>query len=83
MPNFRYPTNCNRILKGLDDIVRNTWASSVKHLLYLHGFGHVWLAQDVGNVAMFLFNFKQRVTDNLRQGLLETVNTAPRCSTYN
>ena len=43
----------------------------------MHGFGYVWLAQDVGTVDMFLFNFKQRVTDNLRQWWLETVNTAP------
>ena len=82
MPNFRYPNNCYRMLKGLDDIGRNTWASSVKHLLYIHGFGYVWLVQGVGNVDMSLFNFKQRVTDNLRQGRLETVNTTPRCSIY-
>jgi len=36
----------------------------------------------VGNVDMFLFNFKQRVTDNPRQGRLEAVNTAPRYSIY-
>ena len=58
-------------------------ASSVNHLLYIHGFGYVWLAQDVDNVDMFLFNSKQRVTDNLRQGWLETVNTAPCCCRYN
>ena len=34
MPNFRYPNNCYRMLKGLDDIGRNTLASSVKHLLW-------------------------------------------------
>ena len=61
MPNVRYPNN--RMLKGSDDIGRNTWASSVKHLLYIHGFGYVWLVQDVGNVDMFLFNFK----DGLKQ----------------
>jgi len=41
MPNFRNQNNCYRMLKCLDDIGRNTWASSVKHLLYLHGFGYV------------------------------------------
>ena len=53
MPNIRYPNNCYRMLKGLCYTGRK---SSVKHLLYIHGFGYVWLAQDVGNIDMFLFN---------------------------
>ena len=55
----------------------------ISKTLVIYSIGYVWLAQNVSIVAMFLFNFKQRVTDNLRQGWLETVNTAPRCSTYN
>ena len=32
-------------------------------LLYRFGFGCIWLSQDVGNVAVFLQEFRQRVID--------------------
>ena len=32
MPNFRNTNNCYRMLIGLDDIGRTTWASSLEHL---------------------------------------------------
>jgi len=54
----------------------------ISKTLVIYSIGYVWLAQNVGTVDMSLFNFKQRVTDNLRQGWLETVNTAPCCYTY-
>ena len=54
----------------------------ISKTLVIYSIGYVWLAQNVGTVDMSLFNFKQRVTDNLRQGRLETVNTTPRCSIY-
>ena len=39
------------------------WALQVKQLLLSYGFGHVWFAQGVGNIDMFLHVFKQRCND--------------------
>ena len=54
MPEYRLPKNFYKMLIGLVDIERNNWASSVKHLLYLYGFGYVWLSQTVGSTEIFL-----------------------------
>ena len=82
MPEYRLPKNCYKMLIGLDNIGRNNWASSVKYLLYLYGFGYVWLSQTVGSTEMFLSIFKQRVTDCKNQNWKEAINDSSRCSTY-
>ena len=41
-----------------------SWANAVKLLLESLGFGHVLIGQGVGDVNMFLKDFKQRLTDN-------------------
>ena len=42
-----------------------------KNLLYTYGFGYAWLSQDVGDIKIFLYNFKQRVTDIKSQDLAQ------------
>ena len=49
-----YPRNCYLMLKYLDDIGRRTWATNVKNLLFLYGFGNVWISREVGNVNQFI-----------------------------
>ena len=51
------------MLKDIDISGRWTWATEVKELLFRYGFGYVWIAQDVGDVDMFLRAFKQRLYD--------------------
>ena len=63
MPHYRYPLNCYKMLKDIDISGRWTWAMKVKELLFRYGFGYVWIAQDVGDIDMFLRAFKQRLTD--------------------
>ena len=29
----------------------------------MHGFGYVWISQDIGNDALFIKHFKQRIQD--------------------
>ena len=82
MPEYRLPKNCYKRLVGLVDIGKNNWASSVKHLSYLHGFGYVWLSQTAGSTEMFLSIFKQIVTDCKYQNWKEAINDSSRCSTY-
>ena len=47
------------MLKRLDEAARNTWATCIKNLLFMHGFGYVWNSQDIGNDALFIKHFKQ------------------------
>ena len=42
---------------------KQNWASGIKHLLEKHGFGEVWMLQQVGDVKYFLSTFKQRLRD--------------------
>ena len=49
MENHRYPKQCYLMLKRLDEARKITWASQIKLMLCIFGFGCVWLSQDVGN----------------------------------
>jgi hypothetical protein len=82
MPAFRYPKNCYLMLKSHDDAGRVNWATSVKNLLFKHGFGYVWIAQDVGNIELFVTLFKQRIEDCMYQNWLGQLSESPRCDTY-
>ena len=50
-------------LKILDDNGKVTWATHVKKLLCMNGFGNVWLQQGVGNSELFVDIFKRRIND--------------------
>ena len=65
MNTYRYPYQCCRMLKNLDEVGRVTWATKVRELLHLYGFfiGYVWFYENVGDEALFLKNFKQRLID--------------------
>ena len=67
MDRSRYPKQCNEMLKNLDAVGRENWASHIRALLFRYGFGYVWIAQDVGNPNYFIKVFSQRVSDCYRQ----------------
>jgi hypothetical protein len=70
-----YPKQCYRMLKGLDDGWRVTWATNVTDMLFKNGFGFVWLSQEVGDVNALIFQFRQRLTDCMRHDWHDRVNT--------
>ena len=35
----------------------------IKHLLFLYGFGFVWVSHQVADIDMFINTFKQRLID--------------------
>ena len=37
------------------------WVSKVRNLSFTYGY--IWIAQDVGDIGMFISQFKQRLTD--------------------
>ena len=67
MENTRYPKSCYEMLRQLDSVGRYTWATNIKNMLYLYGFGYVWIAQEFGNDENFISLFKQRIADCFTQ----------------
>ena len=57
-------------------------ASNELGLLYRFVFGFFWLSQDVGNVAVFLQEFRQRVIDCSAQDWHEQVSISANCEHY-
>ena len=82
MHNDRYPKNCYKMLKSLDEAGRHTWASNVKKLLFRYGYGFVWVSQEVGDINSFIKQFKQRLIDCMKQNWHGSIDDSPRCDTY-
>ena len=55
------------MMYGLDQYGKNTWVSEIKYVLNRTGFGYVWISQTIGNVKLFLSEFRQRVIDIEKQ----------------
>ena len=70
------------MLKSLDEAGRHTWASNVKKLLFRYGYGFVWVSQEVGDINMFIKQFKQRLTDCMKQNWHASIDDSSRCDTY-
>ena len=56
MDTYRYPCQCCRMLRNLDEVGPLTWATHVRKLLYKYGFGFVWFYENVGDENLFLNN---------------------------
>lgn len=82
MHNNRYPKNCYKMLKSLDEAGRLTWASNIKKLLFRYGYGFVWVSQEVGDINIFIKQFKQRLIDCMKQNWHGSIEDSPRCDTY-
>ena len=53
-----------------------------KNLLFRYGFGFVWVSQDVGEVNIFIKQFKQRLIDCMKQNWHSSIDDSPRCDIY-
>ena len=82
MENTRYPKSCYEMLWQLDSIGRYTWATNIKNMLYLYGFGYNWIAQDVGNDENFTCLFKQRIADCFTQQWFSNIENTHKASAY-
>ncbi|XP_071115244.1 uncharacterized protein [Haliotis cracherodii] len=69
MNDERYPRQCYLLMKKLDECGRITWATHVKYLLDIYGFGNVWFEQNIGDVKCFLQLFRQRLLDCNKQSI--------------
>ena len=82
MEENRYPKQCYKLLRRLDDLGRTTWATHIKRLLFQYGFGYVWLNEDVCDFSIFLSQFKQRLIDCSYQTLYGNIESSPKALSY-
>ena len=82
MQDNRYPKNCYKMLTSLDESGRSNWASNVRNLLFMHGFGYVWFSQDIGDISMFIAQFKLRLIDCCSQKWHSDITGSTQCDTY-
>ena len=66
MDDRRYPTTACMLL-NLQRQNYTTWACKVRNVLYKSGFGVVWEMQGVGNVNLFVKEFKLRLINYFKQ----------------
>jgi len=67
MDDIRYPRKAYNMLLNLQRQNCTTWACKVRNVLYKSGFGVVWEMQGVGNVNLFIKEFKLRLIDCFKQ----------------
>ena len=48
----------------------------------MYGFGYVWLSQDIGDISMFIAQFKFRLIDCCSQKWHSDITGSTRCDTY-
>lgn len=78
LPPNRLPNQAYHMLLALDNRGKYTWTSCIRQMLSSCGFYYVWLQQNVGNVKMFLTEFKVRLQDIFKQELFSTIRDRTR-----
>ena len=78
----RLPNQAYHMLLGLDNMGKQTWASCIRQMLSNCGFYYVWFQHNVGNVKMFLKEFKTRLQDIFKQELFSTLRDKTRYNLF-
>ena len=65
-----------------DNPNKKNWCSLLKHLLCTLGFYDAWFFQTVGDVKVFLFQVKHRITDQFLQNWTGRLNESSRAMFY-
>ena len=66
----------------LDNAGRLCWVTHIKNILFEHGFGYVWIAQDVGQINLFIKVFTNRLKDCALQKLYADMELSPKTDHY-
>ena len=59
--------SCYDMLVTYAEAGRKNWASSVRDMLYMYGFGYIWEQQNVDDVRSFISSFEDRLRDSYIQ----------------
>jgi len=82
MENTRLPKSSYNMLLELDQNNKPNWVTYVKNILFRFGFGHVFINQGVGNVELFIYSFKQRLSDCALQEWSSEVRNTSKLKSY-
>ena len=82
MPRDRIPKQAYEMLEGLTENNVKTWVSDLRNMLCKHGFGHVWVFKNVGNLVQFCSLFKERLHDNFKQNWHEKLISSEHLECY-
>ena len=52
------------------------------HVIFTYGFWYICIAQDVGDIGMFISQFKQRLKDCMTQRWHANITESSVCDTY-
>ena len=63
MPTHRYPHQCYKMLRSLDETGKTKWASHVRTIRITHTFGYVWAANTIGDANRFKSIYTKRMKD--------------------
>ena len=74
LPCDRLPFKAYKMLLGMLDQNRNSWASSMCFLLHSHGCDDAWINQGVGDEKAFLGCLRERLIDNFKQEWSDKIN---------
>ena len=83
LPQESLAKGCYDMLYSLDNVGKANWVTKVKNILFLYGFGEVWLNQGVRNVELFVNEFKQRLLDCEIQYWASKIIEMPKLRYYN
>ena len=73
---------CYKLLYRKCENGEQNWASKVKELLQIYGFGGAWLAQSVANEKEFIREFTIRIKDCELQMWSAKIKTVPKLQYY-
>ena len=59
-----------------------SWATTIKQILFETGYGSVWLNQNVSNEKLFLNQFEQRCKVMHMQKCVHDIENSGRCRMY-
>ncbi len=82
MSGERYTRKAYNMLFSMDEQGKETWVTTVRTFLILHGFEDVWLLQSVGDVTCFLACLKQKLIHKALSNWQVHINTSDRFIVY-
>ena len=82
LPEDRLPRKVYNMMCHLQEQGKKVWSSHVKEMLFTNGFGYAWQQQGVGDVDMFLSDFKKRLQDQYRQTWSSDITEKERYEFY-
>ena len=78
----RLPKQSYLMMLSIDRDGKNCWVSQVRDILCNTGFAYAWFNQGVGNEAIFVREFKQRLIDMFKQEMFSAIRDKPRYVVY-